>query len=170
MEGITTRVATPADAGAIAAIYNEGIADRIATFETEPRTAQQIAAQLVEKGDRFPTILAERAGRVVAWASAGPYRNRPAYAGVAEHSVYVARAARGHGAGRVVLEALCRAYAERGFWKIVSRIFPENTASLILHERCGFRVVGVYRRHGKLEGQWRDCVIVERLLDESPPR
>jgi phosphinothricin acetyltransferase len=67
----------------------------------------------------------------------------------------------------VVLDALCRAYAERGFWKIVSRIFPENTASLPLRERCGFRVVGIYKRHGKLEGEWRDCVIVERLLNEE---
>jgi phosphinothricin acetyltransferase len=161
------RLATPADATAIAAIYNEGIADRIATFETEPRTADQLAKQITEKGDRFPTVVVERDGRVVAWASAGAYRSRPAYAGVAEHSVYVARAARGSGAGRLALEALCRAYAERGFWKIVSRIFPENTASLAAHERCGFRVVGVYRRHGKLEGEWRDCVIVERLLDEQ---
>ena len=160
----TTRLATAGDAPAIAAIYNEGIAERIATFETEPRTPAQLAAQMVDKGDRFPTVVAERGGQVVAWASAGPYRSRPAYAGVAEHSVYVARAARGTGAGRAALEALCRAYAERGFWKIVSRIFPENTASLALHERCGFRVVGVYRRHGQLEGQWRDCVIVERLL------
>ena len=149
----------------IAAIYNEGIAERIATFETEPRTAEQIAAQLVEKGDRFPTIVAEHEGRVVAWAGAGPYRARPAYAGVAEHSVYVASSARRKGAGRVALDALCHAYAERGFWKIVSRIFPENTASLALHERCGFRVVGIYKRHGKLEGEWRDCIIVERLLD-----
>ncbi len=149
----------------IAAIYNEGIAERIATFETEPRTAEQIAAQLVEKGDRFPTIVAEHEGRVVAWAGAGPYRARPAYAGVAEHSVYVASSARRKGAGRVALDALCCAYAERGFWKIVSRIFPENTASLALHERCGFRVVGIYKRHGKLEGEWRDCIIVERLLD-----
>ncbi len=164
---ITTRVATAADAAAIAAIYNEGIADRIATFETEPRTPEQIAGQLADKGDRYPTVVADRGGEVVAWASAGPYRNRPAYAGVAEHSVYVARRARGSGAGRAALEALCRAYAERGFWKIVSRIFPENTASLGLHERCGFRVVGVYRRHGKLEGAWRDCVIVEKLLDDS---
>jgi phosphinothricin acetyltransferase len=164
---IQTRLATKADAAAIAAIYNEGIADRIATFETEPRTDEQIAAQLVEKADRYPTVVAERDGRIVAWAAAGPYRNRPAYAGVAEHSVYVARAARGSGAGRAALEALCRAYAERGFWKIVSRIFPENVASLALHERCGFRVVGVYRRHGKLEGAWRDCVIVERMLDEG---
>lgn len=163
----STRLATPGDAAAIAAIYNEGIAERIATFETEPRTAEQIAKQLIEKGDRFPTMVAEHDGRVVAWAGAGPYRARSAYAGVAEHSVYVARSARGHGVGRVVLEALCRAYAERGFWKIVSRIFPENTASLALHERCGFRVVGVYKRHGRLEGEWRDCVIVERLLDDD---
>jgi phosphinothricin acetyltransferase len=166
---LRTRLATPADAAAIASIYNEGIADRIATFETEPRTPEQITEQLGAKADRFPTIVAERDGRVVAWASASPYRSRPAYAGVAEHSVYVARDARGTGAGRAALAALCTAYAERGFWKIVSRIFPENTASLVLHERCGFRVVGVYRRHGKLDGHWRDCVIVERLLDEPPP-
>ena len=163
-KALTTRLATPADAAAIVAIYNEGIADRIATFETEPRTVEQLTSQITDKGDRFPTVVAERHGTVVAWASAGPYRSRPAYAGVAEHSVYVARSARGTGAGRAALEALCRAYAERGFWKILSRIFPENVASLTLHERCGFRVVGVYERHGKLEGEWRDCVIVERLL------
>jgi phosphinothricin acetyltransferase len=163
----TVRLATAADAAAIATIYNEGIADRIATFETQPRTTEQITAQLADKGDRFPTIVVERNGRVVAWAGAGAYRSRPAYAGVAEHSVYVARSARGTGAGRAALDGLCRTYAERGFWKIVSRIFPENTASLALHQRCGFREVGVYRRHGKLEGEWRDCVIVEKLLEPS---
>jgi len=168
MKPLRTRLATVADAAAIAAIYNEGIADRMATFETEPRTAEQLTQQLADKGDRFPTVVVEREGRVVAWAGAGPYRSRPAYAGVAEHSVYVARAVRGTGAGREALEALCQAYAERGFWKIVSRIFPENTASLALHERCGFRIVGTYQRHGKLEGQWRDCVIVERLIDAQP--
>ena len=166
-ETLRTRLATPADAAAIAAIYNEGIADRIATFETEPRTSEQLATQLIEKGDRFPTVVVEREGQIVAWGGAGAYRSRPAYSGVAEHSVYVARAARRTGAGREALNALCRVYAERGFWKIVSRIFPENAASLALHERCGFRVVGVYERHGKLEGQWRDCVIVERLLDAA---
>jgi L-amino acid N-acyltransferase YncA len=168
MTPLNVRLATVHDAEAVARIYNEGIADRIATFETEPRTAAQLASTLADKGDRYPTVVVERGGEVVAWASAGAYRNRPAYAGVAEHSVYVARSARGTGAGRAALEALCRAYAERGFWKIVSRIFPENTASLALHERCGFRVVGVYRRHGKLEGAWRDCVIVERLLGDEP--
>ena len=167
MSDLVVRLATAADAGAIAGIYNEGIADRVATFETEPRTPEQVAAALGDKGDRFPTIVVERKGTVVAWAGAGAYRARPAYAGVAEHSVYVARAARGTGAGRAALDGLCRVYAERGFWKIVSRIFPENSASLALRERCGFRVVGVYRRHGRLDGQWRDCVIVERLLDEA---
>jgi L-amino acid N-acyltransferase YncA len=164
MNPLIVRLATVDDAVAIARIHNEGIADRIATFETEPRTAAHVAAGMAEKGDRYPTVVVEHDGQVVAWAGAGPYRNRPAYAGVAEHSVYVARAARGSGAGRVALDELCRMYAERGFWKIVSRIFPENTASLALHERCGFRVVGIYQRHGKLEGAWRDCVIVERLL------
>jgi L-amino acid N-acyltransferase YncA len=166
MTVLTVRLATTADAAAIARIHNEGIDDRVATFETEPRTPGQVAASLAEKGDRYPTVIVEREGEVVAWAGAGAYRRRPAYAGVAEHSVYVARAARGTGAGRAALEGLCREYAARGFWKIVSRIFPENTASLALHERCGFRVVGVYRRHGKLDGAWRDCVIVERLLEE----
>jgi L-amino acid N-acyltransferase YncA len=164
MTTLRTRLATAGDAAAITAIYNEGIADRVATFETEPRTAAQIAQQLADKGDRFPTVVVERDGQVVAYAGASAYRSRPAYAGVAEHSVYVARHARGTGAGRAALEAMCQTYAERGFWKILSRIFPENTASLRLHERCGFRVVGVYRRHGKLDGEWRDCVIVERLL------
>jgi L-amino acid N-acyltransferase YncA len=167
---IRTRLATAADAPAIAAIYNEGIADRVATFETEPRTPEQIAALLADKGERFPTVVTERDGQIVAWAGAGAYRSRPAYSGVAEHSVYVARLARGTGAGRVTLDALCHLYAERGFWKIVSRIFPENTASLVLHAKCGFRVVGVYQRHGKLDGQWRDCVIVERLLEPSSRR
>jgi phosphinothricin acetyltransferase len=162
-----TRLATPADAAAIAAIYNQGIAERIATFETEPRAGRQIAAQLAEKGDRFPTIVVEAAGRVVAFASAGPYRSRPCYAGVAEHSVYVDLAARGIGAGRAALDALIDAYQARGFWKLVSRIFPENTASLRLHARAGFRTVGTYRRHARLDGEWRDCVIVERLLGDA---
>jgi phosphinothricin acetyltransferase len=162
-----TRLATSSDAEAIAAIYNQGIAERIATFETAPRTAAEITIQLIEKGDRFPTVVAERQGRIAAFASAGPYRDRPCYAGVAEHSVYVDRAARRTGAGRMALEALLVAYEVRGFWKLVSRIFPENTASLRLHARAGFRTVGTYRRHAKLDGEWRDCVIVERLLGEA---
>jgi phosphinothricin acetyltransferase len=162
---LTTRLASLADADAIARIYNQGIAERIATFETVPRTPEQIEAQLRERGDRYPTVVAERAAEVLAFAAAAPYRAREAYAGVAEHSVYTARHARGAGAGRAALDALARECAARGFWKLVSRIFPENQASLVLHERAGFRVVGVYRRHGRLDGAWRDCVIVEKLLE-----
>jgi L-amino acid N-acyltransferase YncA len=164
---LRVRLATTPDAAPIAEIYNQGIEERIATFETALRSAQDVEAQLAEKGDRYPTIVIEQGGRVVAWASAGPYRARPAYAGVAEHSVYVARHARGIGAGRAALDALVREYETRGFWKLVSRIFPENTGSLALHERAGFRVVGVYRRHGQLAGEWRDCVIVEKLLGSA---
>jgi len=119
---------------------------------------------LREKDARFPTLVVERAGRVVAFASAGPYRSRSCYSGIAEHSVYVEAGARRTGAGRAALEALVRTYEELGFWKLVSRIFPENHASLVLHDSAGFRRVGVYHRHARLAGIWRDCVIVERLL------
>lgn len=166
-QDMTVRLARLADAPAIAAIYNQGIEERNATFETALRTPEYITAQLTDKADKYPTVVVERAGTVVAWASAGSYRARPCYAGIAEHSVYVERSARGTGAGRAALETLCRVCADHGFWKLLSRIFPENTASLALHERVGFRVVGVYRRHGKLDGIWRDCVIVEKLLGDA---
>jgi L-amino acid N-acyltransferase YncA len=163
----TVRLARLEDALAITTIHNQGIEERNATFETEPRTVEQVIAQLTEKGKRYPTVVVERDGQVVAWASAGLYRSRPCYAGIAEHSVYVEHRARGIGAGRMALVHLCRLYTELGFWKLVSRIFPENTASLALHEHVGFRVVGVYRRHGKVDGVWRDCVIVEKLLGDA---
>jgi phosphinothricin acetyltransferase len=129
---MTTRLAAEADAPAIAAIYNQGIAEGIATFETEPRSAADILHQLHEKGARFPTLVVERAGRVIAFAGAGPYRSRQCYAGIAEHSVYVDRAVRGTGAGQAALAALIRTYEDLGFWKLVSRIFPENLPSLAL--------------------------------------
>src|SRR6185436_12996920 len=148
-------------------IYNQGIEERIATFETAPRTPADIVAAIEERGERYPTVVAERDGRVVAWASASLYRSRPCYAGIGEYSVYVDREARGIGAGKIVLEALFRASEARGLWKLVSRIFPENVASLALCRATGFREVGVYRRHGKLDGEWKDCVVVEKLLGEA---
>lgn len=161
------RLARAGDAADIARIYNEGIEDAVATFETDARSAEQMAELLREKGEKYPTVVVEREGRIVAWAGAGTYRARRAYAGIAEHSVYVERASRGLGAGRAALEALIEEYERRGFWKLCSRIFSENIASIRLHERVGFRVVGTYCRHGKLHGQWRDVVIVEKLLGEA---
>jgi len=156
-----------ADAAAIARIYNEGIADRVATFETEPRTEADIERALRGRGERYPTIVIERDGEVVAWAGAAEYRARRCYAGVGEHSVYVTRTERGKGYGRAAMRALIAACEERGFWKLVSRVFPENGATLALHRDLGFREVGVYRRHGKLDGTWRDTVIVELLIGDA---
>ena len=161
---MTTRPARPGDAVAIAAIYNEGIEDRVATFETDPRTAEDIASWL-EEG--LPLVVVESDGEVVAWAVAHTYREREAYAGVGEFSVYVARPTRGRGFGRAAVQGLIAECERRGLWKLVSRIFPENEASLALCRSLGFREVGVYRRHAKLDGEWRDVVIVERLLGSA---
>jgi L-amino acid N-acyltransferase YncA len=164
---VLARGAQAGDAAAIARIYNQGIADRIATFETDPRTPDEIAALLARRAERWPTVVVERDGDVIAWAGASEYRPRACYAGVAEFSVYVAREHRGAGAGRVAMEALIEKCEARGIWKLVSRVFPENEASRRLLVALGFREVGTYRRHAKLDGVWRDTVIVERLLGEA---
>ena len=156
-----TRSATPDDAAAIAAIYNQGIEDRVATFETRLRTEDDIRAWF---DGIHPIVVVEDGDRVVAWASTSTYRPRECYAGIAEFSVYVAREARGQGAGRVAMLALLQAAERAGFWKLVSRVFPENTASLSLLRSIGFREVGVYEKHGQLDGVWKDVVIVERLI------
>jgi L-amino acid N-acyltransferase YncA len=162
---LIARPATHADADAIAAIYNEGIADRVATFETRPRTATDIHAWL--DGHHPVVVVTDDANRALAWASTATYRPRDCYAGVAECSVYVAREARGRGAGRLALQALIDAARNAGFWKLLSRIFPENQASRALVRSAGFREVGVYECHGKLDGEWRDVVIVEYVIRDN---
>jgi L-amino acid N-acyltransferase YncA len=158
---MTARSATPDDAEAIAGIYNEGIEDRVATFETRVRSVEDVRAWF---DGVHPVVVVEDSGHVVAFGSTSTYRPRECYAGIAETSVYVSRAHRGQGAGRMALEALMKAAREAGFWKLLSRIFPENTASRALVGKLGFREVGVYKKHGQLDGKWRDVVIVERLL------
>jgi phosphinothricin acetyltransferase len=159
------RPATIEDAAAIAAIYNEGITDRVATFETRTRTADDICGWF---SGRHPVIvITAGAAGVIAFAATFPYRPRDCYAGIAEISVYVARNARGRGAGRLALQAAIDASRNAGFWKLVSRIFPENQASLALVRSVGFREVGVYERHGQLDGKWRDVVIVEYVIREN---
>jgi phosphinothricin acetyltransferase len=164
ISGIASRRAEPRHVPAIVAIYNQGIAERIATFETEPRTDPDVMAWL---GSRFPVVVVENAGSVVAFAAMSLYRSRACYAGIAEFSVYVERSQRRRGIGRVALEALFEAAEAAGFWKLVSRIFIENMPSREMCRALGFREVGIYRRHGKLDGVWRDVVIVERLLGEA---
>ena len=155
------REARTTDAARIAEIYNEGIADRIATFETDLRDKDQIAEWF---SNGYPVFVAGANDRVMAYAVAFPYRTRPCYDGVREFSIYVAREGRGKGFGRMALSALIEDARRRGRWKLVSRIFPENVASLGLCDALGFRRVGIYEKHGKVDGVWRDVVIVEKLL------
>ena len=165
---LAARPATPADAERIAQIYNEGIEDRVGTFETQPRSTGDIRAWF---DGRHPIVVVEDEGEIVAFASTSNYRTRECYAGIAEFSVYVARAGRGRGAGSIAMRALIKAAAPAGIWKLVSRIFVENTASRRLMASMGFREVGIYEKHARLDGEWRDVVIVERLIPEniSPP-
>ncbi|HEX7472719.1 MAG TPA: arsinothricin resistance N-acetyltransferase ArsN1 family A [Candidatus Limnocylindrales bacterium] len=158
---MTSRAASPADAPAIAAIYNEGIADRTATFETRPRTATEVEAWI---DGVHPVVVVERDGIVVGFADSTTYRPRDCYAGVAEFGVYVARSYRRRGVGREAMETLVAAAEQAGFWKLVSRVFVDNAGSRTLLRTVGFREVGTYRRHARLDGAWRDVVIVERLL------
>jgi L-amino acid N-acyltransferase YncA len=159
---MTTRNATPDDAPVMARIYNEGIEDRVATFETRPRSADDIRQWF--DGIHPIVVVVEDTGEVVAFAATSQYRPRECYAGIAETSVYVARACRRKGAGSLALKALIQAARQAGFWKLLSRVFPENVASRSLIRELGFREVGTYEKHGKLDGQWRDVVIVERLI------
>mgnify|MGYP001286680987 CR=1 FL=1 len=161
MPTMQVRAASVEDAASISAIYNQGIEDRVATFETRPRSADDVGAWF---DGRHPVVVVEEDGEVVAFAATSTYRPRDCYAGIAEFSVYVARSARGRGAGRFAMEALLIAAEQAGFWKLVSRVFVENTPSRRLLSSLGFREVGIYEKHAQLDGVWRDVVIVERLL------
>jgi L-amino acid N-acyltransferase YncA len=161
----TIRPATPTDAEAIAAIYNEGIADRVATFETRARAPADVAGWLAED---LPFVVAvDDDGAVAGFARVSPYSDRCVYDGVGEHGVYVARSARGRGLGRHLLDAVCAEAERAGLYKLTSRIFTDNTASRAAHVAAGFEEVGIQRRHGRLDGEWKDCVLVERLLGDA---
>jgi L-amino acid N-acyltransferase YncA len=162
---LTTRPARPADAGAITEIYNQGIEDRIATFETEPRTPADVAPWF-DHAHAFVAVC-DPAGEVVGYAVAHRYSDRSCYRGIGEFSVYVRRSHRGQGIGQAAMAALIEAARVDGLWKLTSRIFPENRASLALMARMGVKEIGVHAKHGKLDGVWKDCVIVELLIAEN---
>jgi len=163
--GLSARSARREDAPAIVEIYNQGIEDRIATFETEPRSVADIDPWF-DHAYAFVCVVTP-SGEVVGYAVAHPYADRCCYRGIGEFSVYVRRSHRGRGVGQVAMAALTDAAREGGLWKLMSRVFPENRASLSLMARMGFDAIGTHRNHGKLDGQWRDTVIVERLIPEN---
>jgi len=155
------RPATTDDAEPIATIWNQGIEERRSTFETRSRTRDEIAKGM----DGIPYLVADGgAGRVTGWARLAPWSSRDCYAGVGEASVYVDRGARGRGLGSRLLEELVVDAERRGHWKLVGLLFPENEASVALCRRAGFRELGTFRRHARLDGKWRDVLLVERLL------
>jgi L-amino acid N-acyltransferase YncA len=148
----------PGDWPAVRAIYEAGIATGDATFETTvPDWPAWDAAHLA--GHR---LVARDGGRVVGWVALAPVSDRCAYAGVAEDSIYIAPDAQGRGVGRALLAAVVASAERGGIWTIQTGIFPENQASVRLHEACGFRVVGVRERLGRLHGRWRDVLLMER--------
>lgn len=161
------RPAVATDAAAVMTIYNHGISERSATFEVEPRRLEDMQQRIAD-ATRYPLLVAvDPSGSVIGWAGLSGYRPRDCYAGIGEFSVYLAPDARGRGVGRQLLNALVDTARSRGYWKLLSRIFLFNTASRALCRACGFREVGVYEKHGQLEGRWLDVVIVERLIDEN---
>ena len=164
MPDVAIRAAEAADADTIAAIYNQGIEDRLATLETETRSAEERRRWLAARGPRHPVIVGELGGRVVGWGSLNPFNPRPAYDHVADFSVYVGRDWRGRGVGHRLLEALLARGRGLGYHKLVLAAFPFNAAGITLYRRLGFVEVGVYREQGRLDGKWVDVVVMERLL------
>ena len=165
MSEIQIRPAKPADAGAIADIYNQGIEDRIATLETNLRTPDERRQWLAARSPRHPVIVAEAGGQVVGWGSLNVFNARKAYDSVADFSVYVERGWRGKGVGNRLLTRLIELGRELGYHKLVLSAFPWNTGGMALYQKLGFRTVGIYKEQGKLDGKWVDTIIMEKLLD-----
>ena len=157
---VEIRELSPADWPAVEAIYVEGVATGDATFETETPTWAEFEAGRLPN----PRVVAVDGDRVVGWAALAPTSKRECYAGVVEHSVYVEESSRGRGIGRVLLEALVASADAAGIWTIQTSVFPENAASLALHLRVGFRIVGRRERIAQLNGIWRDTLLLERRL------
>jgi L-amino acid N-acyltransferase YncA len=154
---VTIRELRPDDWPAVREIYEDGIRSGDATFETEAPSWERWDAAHPEL-----RLVAERDGAVAGWAALSPVSDRCCYEGVGEVSVYVAESARGSGVGRALLEALVERSERAGYWTLNAGVFPENEASIRLHEACGFREVGVRERLGRLGGVWRDVVLLER--------
>ncbi len=158
------RHASSDDLEAIRRIYNEGIEDRVATLEREPKSSDEIAQWWSAHDSRYSVLVATESGDVIGWASLNPFSQRCAHENVADLSVYVGRKHRGRGAGYVLLTALAQEAGKSGFHKIVLHALDRNENGKRLYRKSGFREVGVFREHGSLDGRYLDVVALERLL------
>ncbi|GAA5345518.1 arsinothricin resistance N-acetyltransferase ArsN1 family A [Planifilum fimeticola] len=158
------REAEEKDIERIRDIYNQGIADRIATLEERPKTREEMDMWFRQRPSRYAVLVAERAGAVRGWASLNPYSHRCAYSGVADISIYIDRSWRGKGVGSLLLRALEEKARENGFYKLVLFTFPFNRRGQGLYRKMGFREVGIFRNHGKLDGRFVDVMAMEKLL------
>jgi L-amino acid N-acyltransferase YncA len=158
---LSIRPAEPSDAVTVAEIFNQGVEDRVATFETEMATPEDAARWIASD----VVIVGERDERMIGWAKAGPYSDdHHYYDGVREATLYVERGARRTGAGRQLLAALADAAPEAGTHKLVGKIFTSNEPSIALVAGLGWREVGIHERHGTLDGEWKDVLVVEKRL------
>ncbi|MDM4719312.1 N-acetyltransferase family protein [Micromonospora sp. WMMA1363] len=159
MADITVRPMTADDAERVLAVYQAGLDSGDASFETNAPTWTAFDAGRLP-GHRFVAV--DPGDHVIGWIAVSPTSTRAVYAGVVEHSVYIDPVARGTGAGRILLDALIASADSAGIWTIQAGIFPENTASLALHQGAGFRTIGTRERVGRHHGRWRDVVLLER--------
>jgi phosphinothricin acetyltransferase len=164
--GCLIRGVEPADAEAIRAIYNREVTGSTVTFDMVERTVEEQAAWIADHLGGHPAIVAvdEASGQVVGFASLSPYRPRPAYATTVEDSVYVRDDQRGNGVGRALLAEIVRLAGAHGYHSVIGRIVGDHTASIALHESCGFEVVGREREVGRKHGRWLDVVLMQRML------
>ena len=161
---LTIRVGKTDDAEAIAEIYNQGIEEGTATFEVTPRTGKDI----IKWFDRpHLIVVAEKNNNIVGFASISEYSDRECYKGIAECSLYIARNMRGKGVGTKIMESLIKEAETMGYWKLLGKIFLENTASLTLVKKLGFRIVGIHEKHAAINGVWKDVYLVERLIQSN---
>jgi len=157
------------DAIDVATIYNQGIDERSATFNTNHVTAEEMREKITKGGDKHPVFVATLTGlnHIVGWASISPYSSRSCYSGIGEISVYVRKEHRRQGIGKTLLQTLIEAAAEQGYWKLMGRIFTFNQASRTLCKKLGFTEIGIHEKHGKLDGKWLDTVEVEILIQKN---
>jgi L-amino acid N-acyltransferase len=159
------RLAEPADAESVRRIYNAEVVGSTATFDLRPRTDEEHAAWMAEHQGTYPVVVAvDGGGTVLGFGSLSAYRDRPSYATTVENSVYVDPASRGQGVGRAILDELVRLATLHGFHSMIARVGGDNTASMALHEACGFEQVGVEREIGRKFNRWLDVGVLQRML------